>query len=232
MRGQAILVVDDTPVNLKLTRVLLTGAGYEVRTAQNGEEALEVFRASNPAMVLVDIQLPGMDGLELTRRLRAERGGQETVVLALTASSMSGDEQRALEAGCDGFIAKPINTRALVDTVAKHLQQGKPKPVPKPDQDSRLAEFRSGIHELSERLFAEGREQTARLLDSLDTGINRPQAKHLMHQWVGVGSLLGHPEVTRLARELETLLDEDYTQTVPELRAKLLELSAFFDRNP
>jgi CheY-like chemotaxis protein len=113
MPGKAILIVDDNPSNLKLLRVLLSGEGYEVRTASGADEALASLAQQKPALILMDIQMPGMDGLELTRRIKAEPATSAVPVVALTAYAMSGDETRAKEAGCDAYVTKPIDTRAL-----------------------------------------------------------------------------------------------------------------------
>ena len=121
MPGEPILIVDDNPVNLKLARVLLAAEGYEVRTAIAAEEALDVLREFRPRLILMDIQLPGMDGLELTRRLKADPQMREVVIVALTAYAMKGDQERVLAAGCDGYIGKPIDTRRLASQVADHL---------------------------------------------------------------------------------------------------------------
>jgi CheY-like chemotaxis protein len=121
MPGDSILVVDDNPHNLKLARVLLSGEGYDVRTAGDAEEALAVLGSFSPRLVLMDLQLPGMDGLELTRRLKGDPACRDIVVIALTAHATKGAEAKALAAGCDGYIAKPIDTEALTELVARHL---------------------------------------------------------------------------------------------------------------
>jgi CheY-like chemotaxis protein len=121
MSAEPILVVDDNPINLKLVRVILTGEGYEVRAAQDAEEAVEILQSFRPRLVLMDLQLPGMDGYELTRRLKANAQTREIVVLAVTSYAMKGDEQRALDAGCDGYVSKPIDTEALPRIVADYL---------------------------------------------------------------------------------------------------------------
>jgi CheY-like chemotaxis protein len=92
-----------------------------VRTATDAEEALGVLGSFHPRLTLMDLQLPGMDGLELTRRLKADPATRDIVVLALTAYAMKGDEQKALAAGCDGYIPKPIDTRTLPGVVASYL---------------------------------------------------------------------------------------------------------------
>jgi CheY-like chemotaxis protein len=121
MPGEAILIVDDNPVNLKLARVLLTREGYQVGTASDAEEALRVLETFAPRLILMDIQLPGMDGLELTRRLKADPRTQDAVIIGLTAYAMKGDEERVLAAGCDGYVAKPIDTRSFPALVAQYL---------------------------------------------------------------------------------------------------------------
>ena len=123
MAGEPILIVDDTPVNLKLTRILLVNEGYKVMTAGSAEEALELLQSYRPLLILADIQLPGMDGLELTRRLKRDENTRDIVVVALTAFAMKGDEQTAIDAGCDGYITKPIDTRSLGGRVRGYLQR-------------------------------------------------------------------------------------------------------------
>ena len=121
MPGEPILIVDDNPVNLKLVRVLLEVEGYEVRAAADADEALSALKNFRPRLILMDIQLPGMDGVELTRRLKADPATRDILILAVTAYAMRGDEQKALQAGCDGYLSKPIDTRALPGVVAAYL---------------------------------------------------------------------------------------------------------------
>jgi len=121
MTREPILVVDDNPQNLKLVRVLLLSEGYVVRTATDAEEALEVLRTFLPDVILMDIQLPGMDGLELTRRLKADPVHSEIIIIALTAYAMKGDEERVIAAGCDGYVAKPIDTDRLPRIISEHI---------------------------------------------------------------------------------------------------------------
>ena len=123
MANEPILVVDDNPLNLKLARLLLDMESYEVRTAEHARAALAVLETFHPRLILMDIQLPGMDGLELTRRLRADPSLDDVIILALTAYAMKADEQKALDAGCDGYIAKPLDTRSLPDVVRAYLDR-------------------------------------------------------------------------------------------------------------
>ncbi|HEY4187015.1 MAG TPA: response regulator [Polyangia bacterium] len=125
MPGETILVVDDNAANLKLARILLQSDGYQVTTATNAEEALRLLSTFTPRLILMDIQLPGMDGLELTRRLKGEDATKDIVILALTAYAMKGDEEKARAAGCDGYIAKPIDIDSLPQVIAEHLLAAK-----------------------------------------------------------------------------------------------------------
>jgi CheY-like chemotaxis protein len=116
-----ILVVDDNPANLKLLSYVLANQGYEIRTAADADEALAVLQGFRPRLILLDLQLPGMDGWELARRLKADPAHGTVLIVAVTASAMKGDEEKAIEAGCDGYITKPIDTRSLPKLVASFL---------------------------------------------------------------------------------------------------------------
>jgi two-component system cell cycle response regulator DivK len=129
MAGEPVLVVDDQAINLELAKLLLTLVGYAVRTATDAEQARAVLADGfRPSLILMDVQLPGMDGLELTRLLRADPALADTTIIALTAYAMKGDEARMLAAGCDGYIAKPIDTRAFADQIASALRAGPRRP--------------------------------------------------------------------------------------------------------
>lgn len=121
MAGELILVVDDAPVNLKLAGILLRKEGFQVHSASDAEEALSILPALRPAVVLVDIQLPGMSGLELTRRIKQDPATSSVVVIAVTACAMREDQERAMAAGCDGYIAKPIDTHTLGARIREYL---------------------------------------------------------------------------------------------------------------
>lgn len=121
MAGESILIVDDNPTNLKLARVILEGESYSVVTAENAEQALEVLDQMQPDLILMDLQLPGMDGLTLTSRLRRDERWKNTTIVALTAYAMKGDAEKAALAGCDGYITKPIEPPDLTSAVAAYL---------------------------------------------------------------------------------------------------------------
>ena len=117
----SILLVDDNPLNSKRTKFLLASNGYVVRTAGNAEQALEVLETFAPALILMDLQMPGPDGFELTRVLKRDPTMNDVVIVALTPHAMKGDRERALEAGCDGYIDTPLDTRDLPDLIAGYL---------------------------------------------------------------------------------------------------------------
>lgn len=121
MAGEPILVVDDNPANLRLLRLLLTAESYAVRTAADGADALAVLREFRPRLILMDLQMPGLDGFELTRRLKSDPATRDIVIVAITAYAMKGDEEKARAAGCDDYVSKPIDTRALPAVIARHL---------------------------------------------------------------------------------------------------------------
>jgi CheY-like chemotaxis protein len=116
-----ILVVDDNPMNLKLVSDVLEFEGHDILKAVDAEQAQVVLADTLPDLILMDIALPGMDGLTLTRKLKANARTRHIRIVALTAFAMKGDDQKALDAGCDGYITKPIDTRALPGLVAESL---------------------------------------------------------------------------------------------------------------
>jgi CheY-like chemotaxis protein len=121
MAGEPILVVDDNMQNLKLARVILAAEGYEVKAAIDAEEALRILESFRPRLILMDLQLPRMDGLELTRQLKADPTRRGIIIIALTAYAMKGDDEKAFAAGCDGYLSKPIDINTLPRVVAQHL---------------------------------------------------------------------------------------------------------------
>jgi CheY-like chemotaxis protein len=122
-----ILIVDDEAANLKLAQIVLESEGFDVRLATDAVSALEVLKTCDPAMIVMDIQLPGMDGWELTRRLKRNAATSHIPVIALTAYGAKGDHDLAKEAGAVGYYSKPISTRELPGIIRSYLashQQG------------------------------------------------------------------------------------------------------------
>jgi len=120
-----ILIVDDNPINLKLASNVLKAEGYETDLATDAEQAQERLQHMTPDLILMDIALPGMDGLALTRKLKSDDRLKHIPVVAMTAFAMKGDDQKALAAGCDGYITKPIDTRQFPQQVADALARSK-----------------------------------------------------------------------------------------------------------
>lgn len=116
-----VLIVDDTELNRKVVKTVLLSQGFEVLEAEDGEQALSMATEMLPDIILMDVQLPKMDGYEVARRLRAQPETQNLPIIALTAHAMAGESERAREAGCNGYMSKPINTRTLVDEITSYL---------------------------------------------------------------------------------------------------------------
>jgi CheY-like chemotaxis protein len=115
-----ILVVDDNELNRRLLEFILTSGGYTVRSASNATDALAAIQSALPRLILMDIQLPGMSGLDLTRQLRADPATRGIAIIAVTAFAMKGDQEKALAAGCDAYVTKPIDKDLLRTLVKKH----------------------------------------------------------------------------------------------------------------
>jgi len=117
----SILVVEDHPMNMKLTRKILTSAGYRVLEAGDAECGLSTAREMHPDLILMDIQLPGMDGLEASRKIKCDPELCAIPIIALTALAMQGDEQRILACGCDDYISKPLKSGLLLEKITAAL---------------------------------------------------------------------------------------------------------------
>jgi CheY-like chemotaxis protein len=120
-----ILIVEDNPKNMRLIKMVLGNKGYSLLEATDGEEALAIAIEGRPDLIIMDIQLPKMDGLEVTRRLRQTPGFSQVPIIALTASAMEGDRDKIIKAGCDVYVSKPIDTHQLPELVAEMLRRGR-----------------------------------------------------------------------------------------------------------
>jgi two-component system, cell cycle response regulator DivK len=123
MLGERVLIVEDNEKNMKLVRDVLQASGYSTFEATTGEQAVELALVHEPALVLMDVQLPGIDGVETLEKLRQDERTSSIPVLALTAQAMSGDRERFLEAGFDGYLAKPVDVGALIEAVQEHCDR-------------------------------------------------------------------------------------------------------------
>jgi len=122
MAHELILVVDDQPANIKLILAILAGEGYQVSVAANATEALESVKRAKPELILMDIHLPGLGGLELTRFLKSNPESRFIKIVATSAYGASVDERQILDAGCDGYLPKPIDTQTFANVIRRYLE--------------------------------------------------------------------------------------------------------------
>ena len=231
MAAEPILIVDAAHTDLTLARDVLTGRGYSVRTASSAAEALELLREYRPHLVLTALRLPDMDGVELTRRIKADPATASIAVIALIPPGAKADEQKASEAGCDGFIAKPLDGATLGERVREYMDaRGRERaaaPAVSAPQSEALPD--DDMAELRHRFLEEGQDRSRRVLADLDGAFDPALAARYVHQWIGSGGLLGFNEISRLSREVETLLLErpvDTGQGREELTALITEFSS------
>jgi CheY-like chemotaxis protein len=125
MNNPTILVIEDNALNMKLVKSLLKIGNYTVLEAEDAETGIRLARERKPDLILMDIQLPGMDGLTATRILKEDTAVNGTPIIALTSHAMEGDEQKALNAGCAGYISKPIDTRAFLQSIESYFKTDK-----------------------------------------------------------------------------------------------------------
>lgn len=118
-----VLVVEDNEMNMQLVEYLLEEGGYEILKATSGEEAIKLTSEKLPDLILMDIHLPGMDGLSVVRQMKDNDRTQQIPILALTAHAMRGDRDRFLQAGCDGYISKPIDVKTFVPSIEKYISR-------------------------------------------------------------------------------------------------------------
>lgn len=122
MPDKNVMVVEDNEKNRKLVRVVLKSKGYNVIEATTGEEALNILKNQKPNIILMDIQLPGIDGLTLIKQIKADAATKEIPIIAVTAYAMKGDEQKILDTGCEAYMSKPINTQELPLAIEKYIK--------------------------------------------------------------------------------------------------------------
>ena len=118
---EKILIVEDNPQNMKLIEMILRAKDYTLLKATDGEEALDMAMKERPDLIIMDIWLPKMDGLEVTRRLRETPAFSRTPIIGVTAYAMKGDREKVIESGCDAYLSKPIDTRELPEVIAEML---------------------------------------------------------------------------------------------------------------
>lgn len=237
MAGETILVVEDSAVSLKLTAALLRTEGYRVHIASTAEQALSTLRTLRPHLMLVDLQLPGMSGLELTRLVKHDEHLQEMIVVALTGHAPEGEEQIAKEAGCDGFLVKSSDTHGLMVRVRSYLDRDAAAPpaqtveaaTPKGSwpQFTCFALPASEMEDLRRSFLADGVVQIRRMLASLESQLDAPALSRMVHPWTGTAGMLGFARISELSREIEATLRTPAV-SVPGLRAALTNLAHAF----
>jgi CheY-like chemotaxis protein len=222
--NEAILVVDDAPVNLKLTGILLRKEGYDVHSAVDAEQALDLLETFHPDLMLVDIQLPGMDGLELTRRLKRDDRTRDIVVVALTACAMKGDDEKAFRAGCEGYITKPIETGTLAGRIREYLdRRSAPAPVPveppppepvaveqplpqPPGLPRSLSFTPPEMESLRRRFLEDVTLQVRHMTESLTRSLDVTSALRTCRDWTAAAAILDYQAIATLASQVEAHL--------------------------
>jgi len=121
--AKLILIIDDEPKNIRLLRDLMQVTGYSTNEATNGKEGIELAKTIKPDLILMDIQMPEMDGLEATGILKADVATMNIPVLCLTSYALNGDKERMIKAGCDGYLSKPLDIKELLKTVGGYLSE-------------------------------------------------------------------------------------------------------------
>lgn len=202
MASVLILVVEDNEMQSKLVSFLLDEAGYSVLPAETAEKALQLLQSFRPNLILMDLQLPDKDGLELTRELRLDPAFDATPIIALTAYSDPSELAKAHEAGCNGNISKPIDTTTFARQVRGWLggATGGDSDVPSDSGDL--------LTELRNTFLAEGLERSSAILKDLEADPASAIAAlpRVLHRWAGLGGTLGFPGISGQARHVETLL--------------------------
>ncbi len=219
MANETILIVDDAPVSLKLTDILLRKEGYTVHATKDAEQALSLLTSVHPDMMLVDIQLPGMDGLELTKRVKQDSRTRDIVVVALTACAMKGDDDIAFKAGCDGYITKPIETLTLANKVRGYLERrtvassvpadsapGEPTPEEPRGFPGGITLTPSELESVRRRFLEEGLQQAQHLLGTVECSFDLAESIRIAHDWMEAARALDYPALAGLAAEAEKLL--------------------------
>ena len=125
MEKMTVLIIDDNELNLKLCKILLTLGKYKVLEAVNAEQGIEMARDRCPDLIIMDIHLPGIDGFTATRIIKENPDLKEIPIIALTSYAMQEDEKKATEAGCDGYMTKPIDTRSFLDTIKQLINHNR-----------------------------------------------------------------------------------------------------------
>jgi CheY-like chemotaxis protein len=235
MPNETILVVDDHALNLKLVRVLLASKGYKILTASDGLEGLQVAEASRPQLILLDIQLPGIDGFEVVRRLKGNAATRDIVVVALTAYAMKGDEEKVRAAGCDGYITKPIDTQQLPGQVRRYLDQtasSSPKTILVVDDDAQQLQLLCAAFERQGYVVIPAEDGPTALSKAVDRNVDIIVSDVLMPRVDGFRLCYAVRQDERLSRVPIVLVTSGSVQPADEDLARNMGASAIVLKTP
>jgi two-component system, cell cycle response regulator DivK len=219
VKNKSILIVDDDQMSVLLVRAVLSGEEYDLRSAFNADEALNILDTFRPSLILMDIQLPGKSGLDLTRQLRAKPELNDASIVALTGYGGKDVEQNCLNAGCDGNIVKPIDTSTFPATIHSFIEK-KSRAGPRVQGD-----VRDLLRSLRNNFITESLAELTELV-SPEFQADRSRLLRVLHRWSGIAGTLGMPGVTSQARKTEGLVESGEHVDVPTVRKALRELQA------
>ncbi|MBZ5624471.1 MAG: response regulator [Acidobacteriia bacterium] len=208
-------------------QLLLTYEGHEVRTASDASEALQMLDVFRPELILTGIQMPGMDGFEMARRIKSKPGTGNIAIVALTTLDSDSGRDRALAAGCDGCIPKPIDTATLATRVREILERRTKTGSPDPQTFPGLMLTGPEIESLRRRFLNEGTERSLQLLEALGSQFDPLDAAKQAREWTGNAAVLGYPQISSLASNVHQLVAERPLQP-SEIRESLSNLILMF----
>jgi len=216
MPNETILLVDDIPANLKLAAIALRSEGFRVLLASTAEQAMTMLQTLRPDVLLVDIQLPGINGLELAHTVKQDPRTQGMVVVAITAFGSSDYERAAAAVGCDGFLAKPIDTRTVAARIRQCLAKDRhPQPSFEPSEPRVRMSLQASpcldglgpdVDSLWHTFLTDGIRKCRHMLSSVEDGFDRNNASTLADRWIGAGIALGYAGISSKALLLSDAL--------------------------
>jgi len=221
---QHILIVDDVPENRSLIEIVLKKAGYKTTSCENGQEAVELAQKQKFSLILMDIQMPVMDGLEATRIIKSQSDNSPLAVLAMTASFQNDSRPACIGAGCDDVVSKPIKKEQLLKKVEKFTQQA--RQIQTAERGGDITSFFTddpNYHKTIEMFVSALPDQVKQMQQALDEG-NLQELSFKVHSLKGLGSFAGFPVYTEKARQLEQSISDNRIEKVREQLDELIGL--------